>query len=152
MPLATKEQPMGLRGLQLRWRATTAVAVLAIILAACGGGSSGPTGANSQAAPPDQQVLNLRMTGEPKTIDPQKASSATDVSIIRQLFGTLFTYDDNLQIVPDLASEVPTVDNGGISRDGKNYTIHLRKELKWSDGKPLTSSDVVYGMTRMLDP
>ena len=143
---------MGLHGLQIRWRVTTAVAVLAIILAACGGASSGPTGANNQAAPPDQQVLNLRMTGEPKTIDPQRASSATDVSIIRQLFGTLFTYDDNLQIVPDLASEVPTLDNGGISHDGKTYTLHLRKELKWSDGKALTSTDVVYGMKRMLDP
>ena len=144
---------MGLLASRLRFRATTALAVIALILAACGGGSNGPAGsATNQAAPPDEQVLNLRMTGEPKTIDPQKAANATDVSVIRQLFSTLFTYDDGLQIVPDLAAEIPTVDNGGISRDGKTYTIKLRKELKWSDGKPLTAADVVYGFKRMLDP
>src|SRR5690349_4911990 len=107
---------MGLFASRLKFQLTTAFAVVALIVAACGGGSNSPAGsATNQAAPPEEQVLNLRMTGEPKTIDPQKASSATDVSIIRQLFSTLFTYDDSLQIVPDLAAEIPTVDNGGIS-------------------------------------
>ncbi len=49
-----------------------------------------------------------------------------------------------------LAAQMPSVANGGISKDGKTYTIKLRKGLKFSDGTPLTASDVEYSIKRMM--
>src|SRR5436309_9874940 len=117
---------------------------------ACGGGSSSggskaSSGGQAAAAPPDQQVLKLRTTGEPNTIDPHLTNFSTSTTIEKSLFSTLFTFDpDSLKVVPDLATEMPTADNGGVSKDGLVYTIKLRKDLKWSDGKTLTAKDFVY--------
>jgi len=51
--------------------------------------------------------------------------------------------------VPELAREVPSLANGGISRDGKTIVYHLRPNLRWSDGSPLTAADVVF-TTRII--
>jgi peptide/nickel transport system substrate-binding protein len=102
--------------------------VVALLLAACGGdddseassSSGGGSGASlpSDAAPAGDQVIKLRLTGEPKSIDPQQVNFDVEISIVKQLFSQLFTYNEKLEVVPDLAREVPTVDNGGISKDG----------------------------------
>ncbi len=113
--------------------------------------SSGPA-ATAQLAPPDQQVLHLRLQGEPKTIDPQLSSIINEASLMKPLFAGLFTYDKDLNVVTSVAKQVPTVENGGISADGKTYTIQLAEDAKWSDGQPLTASDFVYSMQRELDP
>jgi oligopeptide transport system substrate-binding protein len=128
-----------------------AAVVLSLALVACGGGSSEPQTVSNNAAPPDQQVLRMRINGEPKTIDPALVNFASEVSLTRQLFAGLFTYDDSLKVVPQLASAVPTVDNGGLSKDGLTVSVKL-KDAKWSDGKPVTAGDFVYGMQRVLDP
>jgi peptide/nickel transport system substrate-binding protein len=57
---------------------------------------------------------------------------------------TLVKTDDKLQFVPDLAEEVPTAENGGISSDGLTYTFKLRQGVTWHDGKPFTSKDVKF--------
>ncbi len=126
--------------------------LVAVFLGACGGNQNAASTKANDAAPAADQVLRLRINGEPKGIDPQKASFATEISLDKQLFSALFRYDDKLQVTPDLAGEMPSIDNGGISKDGKTYTIKLRKDLKWSDGQALTSQDVVYGFQRLLDP
>jgi oligopeptide transport system substrate-binding protein len=124
---------------------------LSLALVACGGGSSEPQTASNNAAPQDQQVLRMRINGEPKTIDPGLVNFASEVSLTRQLFAGLFTYDDSLKVVPQLAAAVPTVDNGGLSKDGLTVSVKL-KDARWSDGKAVTAGDFVYGMQRVLDP
>ena len=136
----------------LRWLAAT-VAVLTLALAACGsdkenaGGGSGVT-----PDAPDRQVLRLRLQGEPKTIDPHLSNQATEATITRPLFAGLFTYNEALEVVPNLAKEMPTVANGGISADGTTYTVKLKDDAMWSDGKPVTAQDFVYSMQRVMDP
>lgn len=56
----------------------------------------------------------------------------------------LAEWDENSEYVPDLAAEIPTVENGGISADGLTFTWHLKPNLHWSDGKCLTSADVKF--------
>ena len=56
----------------------------------------------------------------------------------------LAAYDPDGNIVPRLAAEVPTAENGGISQDGLTVTWQLRDDLKWSDGSPLTAEDVAF--------
>ncbi|HTZ56303.1 MAG TPA: peptide ABC transporter substrate-binding protein [Candidatus Acidoferrum sp.] len=67
------------------------------------------------------------------------------------LFAKLVTLDDRHQHVPDLAQEVPTTSNGGISADGLTITYHLRKNAVWSDGRPVTSADVKYTWQQIMN-
>ncbi|HVA28469.1 MAG TPA: peptide ABC transporter substrate-binding protein, partial [Candidatus Baltobacteraceae bacterium] len=64
----------------------------------------------------------------------------------QELSALLYTYlvklDAQGRMVPDAALEVPTRANGGISRDGRVITYHLRPGIRFSDGSPLTSADV----------
>jgi oligopeptide transport system substrate-binding protein len=136
------------------------VAVMALLLAACSGsdddkqpadGNSSQAGLPADAAPSGEQVIKLRLTGEPKSIDPQQANFDVEISIAKQLFSQLFTYNEKLEVVPDLAKELPTPDNGGISKDGKTYTVKL-KDAKFSNDRKITARDVVYSLARELDP
>src|SRR5688572_29672972 len=129
-----------------------AAMVLSLALVACGGSSQNEQQTTSnKAAPPDQQVLRMRINGEPKTIDPSLVNFANEVSLTRQLFAGLFSYDESLKVIPQLATQVPTIDNGGLSKDGLTVSVKL-KDAKWSDGKAVTAADFVYGMQRVLDP
>ncbi len=54
--------------------------------------------------------------------------------------------DHHNALEPELATQVPTQGNGGVSKDGKTVTVHLRRGLKWSDGAPLDADDVVFSI------
>ncbi|MBI4570430.1 MAG: peptide ABC transporter substrate-binding protein, partial [Chloroflexi bacterium] len=125
----------------------TLIAVLAIAAVACGGGSDGGSG---QLAP--NQELRLRIAAGPATFDPQLAIDAHEISVAKQLFRGLFTYDEDLNVVPAVAAELPAKENGGISADGLTYTIALRPDATWSDGRPVTAGDFVYAFQRLFDP
>jgi peptide/nickel transport system substrate-binding protein len=58
------------------------------------------------------------------------------------IYTALFVGGPNGSITPGLATQVPTVANGGVSSDAKTWTFHLRSGLKWSDGQPLNADDV----------
>jgi peptide/nickel transport system substrate-binding protein len=64
----------------------------------------------------------------------------------------LLKYDRSNKPVPELATAVPSLANGGISRDGKTITYHLRRDAKWSDGAPFTSDDVKFTVAVVQDP
>jgi peptide/nickel transport system substrate-binding protein len=66
--------------------------------------------------------------------------------------GHLIEIDDKLEYVPSLAVEVPTVENGGISKDGLRYTFKLRKGVTWHDGAPFTSADVAFTYSVLVNP
>ncbi len=65
-------------------------------------------------------------------------------------YNFLTWYDADYKPVPDLATEVPTLANGGITDGGRVWTFHLRPNVKWSDGQPLTAQDVAYTYNRIL--
>jgi len=124
--------------------ALVAIAALIVTMAiACSGGDNGR---------PANQELRMRIDSDVSTFDPQLASSAAEISVAKQLYRGLFTYDDDLEVVPSIAKELPTKDNGGISNDGLTYTIRLRDDATWSDGQPLTADDFVYSFQRLFDP
>ena len=50
------------------------------------------------------------------------------------------------------AIEVPTVDNGGVSKDGLRYTFKLRRGVKWHDGQPFTAADVAFTRDVLMNP
>ena len=124
------------------------IALAAAAALACGGGNDGQV---TQELSPNQE-LRQRIAADPGTFDPQLASVAEEISIVKQLFRGLFTYDEELNVVPAVALELPTKANGGISEDGLTYTIKLRTDATWSDGAPVTAGDFVYAFQRLFDP
>jgi peptide/nickel transport system substrate-binding protein len=79
---------------------------------------------------------------DPDQLLPNFSGRYYTLLIQQALFAPLFYSDDKGVIQPGLASEVPTRANGGISADGRTYTLHLRRGLRWSDGVALTARDV----------
>ncbi len=82
------------------------------------------------AVPSEPDVLNFTLTNNPVTLD---TLSALDARMIRITADG--TYD------PQLLTDVPTLENNGVSADGLLWVLHFRPDLTWSDGKPLDARD-----------
>ncbi len=78
--------------------------------------------------------------------------NTADALIDQALYLPLFYGDAQGVIHPGAASEVPTVQNGGISADAKTWTFHLRPGLVWSDGQPYDARDVDYSWQLWANP
>ena len=94
---------------------------------------------------------------EPVTLDPAVAWETEAWCIERLTYQTFLTYarapgSAGTALVPDLATEVPTVQNGGISAGGLVYTFHLRKGAAFAPpvNRPVTATDFKYSFERML--
>jgi oligopeptide transport system substrate-binding protein len=106
----------------------------------------------ADAAPPDQQKLTVRLAAEPEFLDPQQSEFEQDIAVEHLLFRGLFVFDKDGNLVPALATEIPTKENGGISADGLTYTIHMKTGQKFSNGDPITAQTMEYTLKRELDP
>jgi peptide/nickel transport system substrate-binding protein len=88
---------------------------------------------------------------EPDLLNGNYTNMSFGVWAVYLMQANLWDYDNKLQPVPVLVKEIPTSANGGISKDGKTLTIHLKDGLKWSDGQPLNADDVVFTLQMYLD-
>ncbi len=61
-------------------------------------------------------------------------------------------WDDKNNLVPYLATEIPSAENGGVSADGLTVTWKLKPCIFWSDGQPITSKDIAFTWKAMMDP
>ena len=98
------------------------------------------------------RTLHVGLVQQPNSLDPLHATQFYENYIAEATFSALVVIDDKGDTVPDLAEAVPTRANGWIGADGKTLTYHLRPNLRWQDGVPLTSADVRYTLARMRDP
>jgi len=80
----------------------------------------------------------------PTILNPALAVGTKDVHAARLVTEPLLNYDEAGNLVPVLAAEVPSRQNGGLSEDGKSVTYKLKRDVKWADGKPFTADDVVF--------
>jgi len=98
-------------------------------------------------------VLRVAITTEPNSLDPIFSLSDYETFVARLAFDPLVTVAaGGRTLLPRLARVVPTQDNGGISRDGKTITWHLRRDATWQDGAPFTSRDVAFTFAAIRDP
>lgn len=96
--------------------------------------------------------LRVAIQRSPNTLNPILSAFTTESFINRLSFDLLVTVSsDGKTMVPDLAAEVPTTKNGGISADGLTITYHLRKNVRWQDGVPFTSKDVTFSWQAMMN-
>jgi oligopeptide transport system substrate-binding protein len=118
--------------------------VLGLLTAAACGSTSTPSTSTLASA----QVLHFPVFQDPGTFDPGEITAEVDSELMQNVFDNLWRFDNNLNIVPDIATAVPTQANGGISADGLTYTVHLNPAAKFSNGDAVTSKDVLYSWNR----
>ena len=119
---------------------------LSLFIAACGGASTTSTQKNPAAAPADKQILHIPLEGgDFDSLDPALTSGGSGAPY-NIIFNGLVTTQDDGSIIDQLAA------SHSVSSDGLTYTFTLRPNLKFSDGTPLTASDVAYSINRTLLP
>ena len=130
----------------MNFRILSLVLLLGLVLSACGSSNtpvpSGVTPPPSSQHPP---VLHL-LGADPPTLDPHLATDATSASYIVEIFSGLVTIDPNLAIVPDIAT------SWDISADGMTYTFHLRDDVLFHNGRPVTAEDFKWSLERACAP
>ncbi len=90
--------------------------------------------------------------GEPDYLDPAVDYETAGGEVAMNVYETLVWYDreSTVDLIPVLATEVPTIENGGITEDGMNYTFSIRDGVTFHDGTDLTAEDVTYSIQRVL--
>jgi peptide/nickel transport system substrate-binding protein len=97
-------------------------------------------------------VLRIGIRQEPDNLNPALSSQAIGLDIAMFWAGFLLDYDDRGRFVPDLAIALPTVQNGGISKDGRTITYRLRPGVTWQDGAPFTADDIIFSWHAIMNP
>ncbi|MGA7284279.1 MAG: peptide ABC transporter substrate-binding protein, partial [Candidatus Cybelea sp.] len=113
-------------------------------------GSQRATGARNAWTIPG--VLRLGEDEEPDSLNLMFAHTAATDTIAGLLFSFVLRLDARGNYIPDLATQVPTLANGGISPDGKRIVVHLRRGVVWADGAPLTSADWLFTYRAVMNP
>ena len=114
---------------QILWMGT-ALAMLGLPALADGRGTDGE--------------LRITFPQATSTLNPYLSSGTKDVYAASMVLEPLAGFDENGAVYPRLVSEIPSLENGGISADNMSITWKLIPGIKWSDGTPLTADDVVF--------
>ena len=110
-------------------------------------GTSRPT----KGTPPKGQII-VGFSQEPTVFNPLMPNLEADQGVWFALFNTLWRVEPDGTFTPDLATEVPSEENGGISRDGLQWKIKLRQGVKWHDGTAFTAEDVKFTLDLINKP
>ena len=85
-------------------------------------------------------------------LNPHFAVGTKDQDGSRIFYEPLASWDPDGTLTPTLAAEIPSVQNGGVSKDGKSVTWRLKKGVAWHDGKPFTADDCLFTWEFAADP
>ncbi|MDF0598226.1 peptide ABC transporter substrate-binding protein [Psychromarinibacter halotolerans] len=88
--------------------------------------------------------LNIIYWQAPSTLNPFLSGGTKEVESASMIIEPLVRFDSEGNMVPWLAAEIPTLENGGVAEDLKSITWTLKEGVLWSDGTPLTAADAVF--------
>lgn len=128
------------------------VSLLSLGLVSCGSPqnqTSTPSGSTSQA---NANTLKLLFWQAPTILNPHLSTGFKDSEASRITLEPLASFNNKMELIPFLAAEIPSVENGGVAKDGKSVTWKLKKDVKWSDGTPFTADDVVFSYQYISKP
>jgi oligopeptide transport system substrate-binding protein len=122
--------------------------LLAVLLTLSIGCQQEPTGPSDKVQPEVRTggVYRAPLPWSPRTLDPAFSTDIYSVTLIQQTFDGLVQFDQNLNVVPALAT------SWKVSSDGLVYTFNLRSNANFHNGRQVTAEDFVYSFTRILDP
>jgi peptide/nickel transport system substrate-binding protein len=135
--------------------------LLLVALTACGEQQSGRPGRDIDVSQLPDSIKNTPRYGgrvvigvqhEPEMLSEILNATATNNMVCNLIFSKFVKYDDELTLIPDLITEIPTLENGGIAPDHLTVTYHLRADARWHDGRPVTSRDVKFTYKVIMDP
>lgn len=126
----------------------TFLSLMMLLVSACGGGSSQQSSQQVTKASDDKQIFVWPIEGrnDIQAFDPALVTDLPSISAVNLVFTGLVSLDDKLQVRDQLAQ------SHQVGPDGITWTFKLKPDLKFSDGKPLTSADVAYSIDRALKP
>ncbi len=122
------------------------VLLLALTVSASFFGCSQKGGKSGEGDKKTPQVIRYNLGADPKTLDPALNAAVDGATVLSNAFEGLMRLDDKDQPIYGVAEKYD------VSKDGLNYTFYLRKDAKWSDGKPVKAQDFEYAWKRALDP
>lgn len=99
-----------------------------------------------------EDTINILYWQAPSSLNMYLSGGTKEIDAASLIWEPLARYDENGNLVPWLAEEIPTLENGGVSEDLTTITWKLKEGLLWSDGTPVTSADVVFTSEYCLDP
>ncbi len=101
---------------------------------------------------PVRKIVTFAWTQEPDSLNPYY-SNMWFASVMQQLYHCwAWEFDDQNTPFPHLITEMPSIENGGLSEDGMVLTLNLRDDIVWSDNTPITSADFVFTYQMIVDP
>ena len=97
-------------------------------------------------------VLKVLWWQAPTLLNPHFAIGTKDQDASRIFYQPLAGWDPEGNLIPSLAAEIPSKENGGLAEDGKSVTWKLKQGVKWHDGQPFTADDCVFNWEYGRDP
>jgi peptide/nickel transport system substrate-binding protein len=92
------------------------------------------------------------LAGDPDSLNPMLSNEADQLNFSHLYMSYLVENDDRGNAIGEIARQVPTLENGGISKDLRTVTYHLRRGVRWQDGAPLTAADVLFSYRQIVNP
>jgi peptide/nickel transport system substrate-binding protein len=132
-------------------RHAVVIALVCTTLAACAKTAPSET-AGGRHSWTVAHVLRIAALSDPDHLNPYLSEMDVSYALASLVYSYLVIADDRGRLVGDLAATVPSLANGGISRDGRTYTYRLRANVIWQDGVPFTARDVVASLAAVMDP
>ncbi len=130
--------------MRLRTALLSAAAGLVLAPMAFAAGHEGPRGRDGQ--------VNIIYWQAPSILNPYLSSGTKDIEAASMVIEPLGRYNEVGELVPYLAAEIPTVDNGGVSEDLTTITWKIKPGITWSDGTPFTAADAVFTAEYCMHP
>ena len=121
--------------------------VSALAIAGCN-----PSSTSNNNAPQNSETLKLLYWQAPTILNPHLSTGFKDAEASRITLEPLASFNNEGELIPFLAAEIPTVENGGVAADGKSVTWKLNPDVVWSDGTPFTAEDVVFTYNYVSNP
>jgi peptide/nickel transport system substrate-binding protein len=97
-------------------------------------------------------VLRFTEFSDPKNLNPMLNSASPTLDLSMFVFSWTVRYDDKARPVPDALTEIPTLANGDVSKDGLTLKYKLRHNMKWQDGPPVTCNDLKFTWQAVMNP
>ncbi len=134
--------------------------IIGFWLAACGPAATVPTPTPSPSPTPAPtpsgrgagDTLRILYWQAPTILNPHLALGSKDWAASRVTYEPLASFNEAGELIPFLAAEIPSLDNGGVAADGKSVTWKLKQGVKWSDGQPFTATDVRFTYDFITNP
>lgn len=127
-------------------RVAAAAVALTTAVTACGSKQSG-TGDDASGTPKRGGVVTIDWVANPTSLDPVKYNVFGSFNVYSLVYSTLYRWDEEGNLHPELASDQPKV-----SENGLRYTIPLRNDVTWHDGSRFTSKDVAHTINAIRTP